>query len=554
MSSPALRVSLVGLAFLLAVTELAGQRSCDLTSSRRLELSRTNDGYVTYTSAPRINCDDGTSIRADSSVYHESTSFYELFGNVVFREVGRELTADRAQYFERVGRLQAQGSVRLVNLEDGSWVTGDDLLLLQEGDDRAEDDVTVRGGRPHASIVSRVAPDSTDVTPGAAQAENLPETSQVPAPYEVDADLIHLVGDRLFQARGRVEIRQETLQAYGDSLEFQQDIGWLTLFDNARILSRDTVSGDTLDVRGDTITMNLPEDQIDEIEARGRAHLLADDFDMRAPVIRLVFVEGELERVFGVRRAVEEGLTPVLAGDLEYASSANLAQPEVLAEDFRLTGDSIEAYLPGGELERVFAAGTARGVSSARDSLNTEDTPELIRYDWIEGDTIIATFSSASADPGDPGPGGVELAEPVGLAEPRERQLDLLIARVQARAFYRAAPDSVGAGAAAGGAAGPQPFDIHYLLGDEVRLFMKEGEIDRMEADSVTGVVLRPTNQSSPPVAAPEPSGGAPPPPGADGQPPPVDNGPPTGDATGNGAGNATGNGGGNRDMNGGVC
>jgi lipopolysaccharide export system protein LptA len=548
MSSPALRVSLLGLAFLLAVTELAGQRSCDLTSSRRLELIQTNDGYVTYTSAPRINCDDGTSIRADSSVYHESTSFYELFGNVVFREVGRELNADRAQYFERVGRLQAQGSVRLVNLENGSWVTGDDLLLLQEGDDRAEDDVTVRGGRPHASIVSRAARDSTDVIPGAAQAENLSETSQVPAPYEVDADLIHLVGDHLFQARGRVEIRQETLHAYGDSLEFQQDIGWLTLFDNARILSQDTVSGDTLDVRGDTITMNLPDDQIDEIEARGRAHLLADDLEMRAPVIRLVFREEELERVFGVRRAVEEGLTPVIAGDLEYASSGNRAQPEVLAEDLRLTGDSIEANLPGGELERVFAAGTARGVSSARDSLNTEDTPELIRYDWIEGDTIIATFSSTSVDLGDPGPGGVE------VAEPRERQLDLLIARVQARAFYRVAPDSVGAGVAAGGAAGPQPFDIHYLLGDEVRLFMKEGEIDRMEADSVTGVVLRPTNQSGPPVAAPEPSGGAPPPPGADGQPPPVDNGPPTGNGAGNGGGNGAGNGGGNRDTNGGVC
>ena len=542
MSSQALRVSLVGLAFLLAVTELAGQRSCDLTSFDRFQSIQTNDVYVTYTSAPRIECDDGTSIRADSSVYHESTSFYELFGNVVFREVGRELNADRAQYFERVGRLQAQGSVRLVNLENGSWVTGDDLLLLQEGDDRAEDDVTVRGGRPHASIVSRAARDSTDVIPGAAQAENLSETSQVPAPYEVDADLIHLVGDRLFQARGRVEIRQETLHAYGDSLEFQQDIGWLTLFGNARILSQDTVSGDTLDVRGDTITLNLPDDQIDEIEARGRAHLLADDIEMRAPVIRLVFLEEELERVFGVRRAVEEGLAPVIAGDLEYASSGNRAQPEVLAEDFRLTGDSIEAYLPGGELERVFAAGTARGVSSARDSLNTSATDELFRDDWISGDTIIATFSSVSVDPGDPGPDGVE------LAEPSEPQLDLLIALGQggqAKTYYRAAPDSTTTTAA-----GPPPLDLHYVTGDEVRLYMKDGEVERMEVVNPDGAVLRPTNQSSPPVAAPEPSGGAPPPPGADGQPPPVDNGSPTGNATGNGAGP----GGGNRNTHGGVC
>ena len=49
MSSRALRLSLMGLALLLAVTELAGQRrTCDLTSSRRLESIQTNDGYTTY--------------------------------------------------------------------------------------------------------------------------------------------------------------------------------------------------------------------------------------------------------------------------------------------------------------------------------------------------------------------------------------------------------------------------------------------------------------------------------------------------------------------------
>jgi lipopolysaccharide export system protein LptA len=473
---------------------------------------------VSYISAPRFECDDGTRIQADSSVHFEATAFSQLFGNVVFRDEGKELNADRAQYFERVGRLQAQGSVRLVNLEDGSWVTGEDLVLLQEDDDRAEDDVTVRGGRPHASIVSNVAPDSTDITP-TSQAENLPETSKGTTPYEVDADLIHLVGDRLFQARGRVEVRHETLQSYSDSLEFQQDIGWLTLFDNARVLSQDTVSGDTLDVRGDTITMNLPDDRIDEIEARGRAQLLADGVDMRGPVIRLVFEEEELERVFAVRRAVEELPTPVIGGGNEHAASAERAQPWVLAEDFLLTGDSIEADLPGGELERVYAAGTARGVSTARDSLNTDATDELIRSDWIEGDTIIATFQLVSADSGGPGPGELE------VVEPRERQLDQLIARGQARTFYRAAPDSAAAG---GGAARPQPLDLHYVVGDEVRLFMKDGEVDRMEVVNPTGAFLQPTSGSAPAPSAPEP-GGTPRSPGADDQPPPGDNGPPGG-------------------------
>ena len=548
MSSRALRLSLVGLALLLAVTELAGQRTCDLTSSRRLESIQTNDGYTTYISAPRIECDDGTRIRADSSVYFEATSFYQLFGSVVFQEEGRELVADRAQYFERVGQLQAQGSVRLENLDDGSWVTGDDLLLLQEGDARVEDDVMVRGGRPRANIVSKRASDSTDITPRFSQApsptQDPLEISETTTSYEVDADLIHMVGDRLFQARGGVEVRQETLQSYGDSLEFQQDIGFLTLFDNARILSQDTVSGDTLDVRGDTITMNLPDNQIDEIEALGRAHLLGNDIEMRAPVIRLAFVEEELERVFAVRRAVEEGLTPASGSAEQVVSSADQAQPEAFAEEFHLTGDSIEAYLPEGGLERVFSAGTALGVSSARDSLNTPATEEFLRDDWISGDTIIATFQSVSADSGyavvsadagQPGVGGAE------VTESSELQLELLIALGQggrAKAYYRAAPDSV-----APGAPEPPPLDLHYVMGDEVRLLMRDGEVDRMEVVNPTGVVLRPTSPQGLPAAAPDSSVGAPAPPGVDDAPPTGGNGPPDGPLNGVQADGGNGNG-----------
>ena len=493
MPGRALRLLLVGLALLFAGTEAAGlQSSCDLASSRRVVSNQTNNARVSYFSAPRFECNDGMRIEADSSVTFEATSFTQLFGNVIIRDDQRELYADRAQYFDGVGRLQAQGSVRLMNLEDGSWVTGEDLVLLREGDDRAEEEVTVREGRPHARLVPRMRSDSTAVE-GSAEASQ-PEDSETTAPYEVDADLIHLVGDRLFQARGRVEITHESFQAYGDSLEFQQEIGSMTLFRNARILSQDTVSGDTLDVRGDTITMDLPNDRIDEIEARGRAQLLAEDVNMRGPMIRLVFEEEELERVFAMRRPVEEDSTQVSGGGDQPLSSANPTQPRAVAEDFVLTGDSIEADLPGGELERVTATGAARGVSTARDSLNTDATDELIRSDWIEGDTIIATFRLVSADPSDPP------TEGPAAAEPTERQIDLLIARGEARSFYRSAPESPPESAVAGGAAGPQALELNYVIGDEVRLFMKDGEVERMEVDNPTGIYLQPTRAPAPPA------------------------------------------------------
>ena len=532
MSNRALRLPLVGLALLLAGTEAVGQQSsCDLQSSRRVVSTQTNRARVSYVSNPRFECTDGTRIEADSSVTFEATAFTQLFGNVMFRDGHRELFADRAQYFSNVGRLQAQGSVRLLNREDGSSLAGEDLVLLQEGDDRAEEDVVVREGRPHARLVPKVTPDTAAMegSPGTSQ----PDRAEGAVPYEIDADLIHVVGDRLFQARGRVQVIHESLQSYGDSLEFQQDIGWLTLFENARILSQDTVSGDTMDVRGDTITMDVPDGRIEEIEARGRAQLLAEDVDMRGPMIRLAFVEEELERVFAVRRAVEEDSTAVIAGTDSPALFASPVQPQALAEDFVLTGDSIEADLPTGELERVVATGAARGVSTARDSLNTDATDELIRTDWIEGDTIIATFQLVSPDLGDPlpsDPGGPPVSGPQG-AEPRERQMDLLLARGQARSFYRSAPDS----AAGGRATGPEALELNYVIGDEVRLFMKDGEVERMEVDSPTGIYLQPTRRAAPTAAPPEPVGPTPGSPGADGAAvpggngPPGDNGPPPG-------------------------
>lgn len=515
MFSRALRLPLVGLAVLFAVAEVTAQRSCDLTSSRRVVSTQTNNAQVTYVSAPRIVCTDGTRIEADSSVTFEATSFSQFFGHVIFRDERRELYADRAQYFDRVGRLQAQGSVRLLNLEDGSWVTGEDLVLLQEGADRDEDDVMVRQGRPHARLIPKVTPDSTAIE-GFAEASQT-ENVEGAAPYELDADLIHFVGDRLVQARGRVEIRHEALQAYGDSLEFLQEIGSLTLFENARILSQDTVSGDALDVRGDTITMKVPNGRIDEIEARGRARLLAQEVDMRGPVIRLVFEEEELERVFAVRRSFEEDPSPAIGAGDPFASSANPVQPRAVAENFLLTGDSIEADVSGGELERVVATGAARGVSTARDSLNTDTTDELIRSDWIEGDTITATFRPLTADSGEPGPDGLEATEPEG------RQLDLLVARGRARSFYRSAPDST----ARRRGAGPQDLELNYVIGDEIRLFMKDGEVNRMEVENPTGAFLRPRR---PAAGALEPDTvGLPERPGADDRPPLVDAGPPGG-------------------------
>ena len=70
----------------------------------------------------------------------------------------------------------------------------------------------------------------------------------------------------------------------------------------------------------------------------------------------------------------------------------------------------------------------------------------------------------------------------------------MLVARGQARSFYRSAPDS----AAVGGATGPQALELNYVIGDEVRLYMKDGEVERMEVDNPTGVYLQPRGPVAP--------------------------------------------------------
>ena len=82
--------------------------------------------------------------------------------------------------------------------------------------------------------------------------------------------------------------------------------------------------------------------------------------------------------------------------------------------------------------------------------------------------------------------------------------------------------------------------ELHYAVGDEVRLFMKDGEVDRMEVDNPIGTRLMPTCASAPEPGAPAPdttepgaaapdTAGPPRPPGVDGQAPAVGGRPPPG-------------------------
>jgi hypothetical protein len=164
-------------------------------------------------------------------------------------------------------------------------------------------------------------------------------------------------------------------------------------------------------------------------------------------------------------------------------------RPYALAQDFLLRGDSVDVLVPGEILQEVRAVGSARGESAGRDSLNASETPELIRKDWLEGDTIVAFFKevgdSAVAEPGQ-----VDTAagETVADTAEAEYQLEELVARGRARSMYRmAASDSTVAEE-------PGRFAVHYVVGNEIRILLNpEGEAERMEVEGQTrGIHLEP--------------------------------------------------------------
>lgn len=529
----------------------AAQEGCEwLPPSGNLQ----GTGNLTRVQTPHLYCRDGVRIRADSTRFYENTNYYELYGHVLFENPERILRSGRAQYFRSTGRLQAQEDVRLTRKSDNALVTGENLVFEEAGRGRAQDHMTVTGGRPHAVLyVQRdtarpeaEGPDSLAPPPPAAGEAG--EESGPPAPYEVDADRIELTGEERFDASGRVEITRDSLEGYGDRAVYEQTEGTLVLLGEARMVN----GGYTL--VGDTVEAIIPEEAIREVVARRRATLTGEDLDVRAPLIRMMMADGALERMVAVAptdtAAPPEGPPTGPPGELPSGElggappppvtraallqAEHPARPVARARDFIIVADSIDVRLPGRVLERLIAVGEAHGESTARDSLDTEDLPEVARRDWIDGRTIEATFSRAETP---------DTPEAAADSSGSEYRLESLVASGSARSLYRMAPrDSAAAGpdttavganptavagadtaaaavalvdttaaavaivdtaavadtagladtAAVAGAGAPMPA-LHYVMGDTITLRLQEGRIRQMEVvGQVRGVHWEP--------------------------------------------------------------
>ena len=176
---------------------------------------------------------------------------------------------------------------------------------------------------------------------------------------------------------------------------------------------------------------------------------------------------GDQARLAELVRVAEESDTAT-AG-----AQDSVPRPAAYAEDLTLVADSIEVLSPGQVLQVVTAVGTARAVAARADSLD-EDTPEVARTDWMEGDTIVANF----VPPG---------SRPDGETGPRaagRSLLETLVSVGNARSLYRVPPDTTLATAEDEQPTGLPP--LHWTQGQRITMYLTDGQVVRMFVEGET--------------------------------------------------------------------
>jgi hypothetical protein len=440
--------------------------TCQLVDSRLVE-RRVQDGVATlYVTGPALaRCAGDVEIRADSAVLLEATAEIRLFRNVLFRDPLRQLTSDRATYFDGPGRLHAVGNVEFVDRERGSTLTGPELDYFRETEARPEPRV-VAIGRPRLVLVPETAP-------GAEPEE----------PFTVDADRMVVEGDDRLTASGRVEIARSDFDGSGREAFYDGGREFLELRGEARI------AGEAFDLAAERIEARLPDGGIDQVLALRQARLEGEELTVTGDRIDLRFAGDELQRM--IARGLPAGEDE--AGELAVA----------IAEEFRMEADSLDAELPGQQLERVVAVGRARGeslagfggqrpVPSGEPGTATATAARVngvaTDRDWITGDTITGFFALEDTplpegpdapSPDDPLPDlpdeleAEETPAPVApIVAPGDDAAERVVLRRlvstgDARALFRSEDDD----------ADPDRPALNYLFGDEIELTITAGEL-----------------------------------------------------------------------------
>ncbi len=430
--------------FLLAlglVVPQAGfaQNSCELVESR--QLYSVSSGTVIYVGAPNFLCQNGSRILADSAIILQQAGRADFIGHVRFSDNDRTLTAEQAQYVSADRRVMAQINVVLTNKRDGSMLRANSLDYFQPSPTYPEGRIDVHSGRPRGTIIRQRA------------------NTAVRDTTVIDSDRMQIIGEQTFRGWGNVQTHRGAMTTNSQFAEFNEAANRMVLSGGA------VVQSDTFRLRADSIdAVVVNGDEFRELHAFREVMLESEGVDLTAPIVRLFFTEGKVERL-------------VALGGSKVREDA--PQARSVSPDFVLTADSIDAMSPQQKLERVFAVGRARGERFG-DSAVDNTLPELIRNDWVQGDTVRAYFTERT-----PGAAPLGQARPVAAAGPDSTRVLERIAATgnPASSTYRLREevgDSV-------------EVSVNYLTAKKLDVIFKEGAVHKVVAEgAIRGLYLQP--------------------------------------------------------------
>ena len=430
---------------------IAAQEGCGLGegSSQFVQETIPGEGTISYFSTPHFVCEDDVEIWADSAVTYSADAMSNLIGSVRYIDRNRELRSDNARYFSDQGRLQAQGRVVVIDTADGSEVRNGNLVYLRVTDFRPEEELTITTGadgvRPEATFLR------SQPTEEVREAEPPDGSEPTGDHYKVTGDRIFIRGGSHLASTGNTVIERDSLTAFANRAVYDRSTDELLLDGEARVESS------TYDLAGQSIVMTTREDESDEVRARTEASLTSESLHVTAPEIVVHLDDGTVRSLVAI---------PLSGDRIATEDSIDSDRPIATADDFEVTADSLEMNSPFGALESIFASGSARSVSHARNALNVESLPSYALTDWLEGDTVVVTFRPRSLNSAEVDATSVSDAD---------YEVEQIVARVGARSFYRLLPTDSSA------QAGIDPPALHYVVGDEIRIHMNAGEVESME-------------------------------------------------------------------------
>ena len=391
-----------------------------------------------------VLCSGGAELRSDSAVLYEALDEVHLFRQVDFQDPTRALTSDRATYNSGTGRLYAEGNVVFTDKTRGSTLRGPNLEYFRAMPGRPESQ-SIATGRPHLTVVPRQ------------EGETRRE------PMEVDADRITSTGERLVGAEGNVVIVSNNVNSTAQEAIYQQQEEHLELRRSAR------VRNPSYELVGEHIESDLEGGRLERVLSRTSARLESDRLQVTGPEIRMYFERDSLQRMVAAR-----------------GQSADSTRSVALSSGFRLSGDSLDALMPGQQLKEVHAVGEAEGLawdtlpaapavrdSSTRDSAAVDSVvtaprgprvppADAAERDLLLADTIIGYFI----------PDTVARARRQASGDTTrsaDATLDHMDARGNARSVYRVRDRNKAPG---------EKLAINYLMGDRVHLTFRDGEVE----------------------------------------------------------------------------